>query len=546
MEREQVEEEKVAEVADTRNIYDIFRRNAETNSSHPVIIFHGKHVSYHAMLSFVDSLAESLRSMMSVLKGDRVGIALPLSPQFIVAFLAVQKIGGIAVPLDSEMTDLEYRNILSVVNLKALFVLDSFRFRPGKKDGIDFVVTTRLQDFLPFESSVAYTAKRIGKAAKIKEEGFKILRFSTLIYGNVGEAAPIDPGTDMSLALISPSRNGELQAMYFTHRNVVASAESISLGFTKQKGRFRIATILPPYLPAAMQLSVVLTIFMGGTVTTVLERNNYYRLFFLCSLFDSDYILMSPYDVGMITRNGLPNLAIRGLKGILCSSYLLNREIRESFEKKYGSRIVEYYGIPEMLGVTHFQSQDRKSEVPGSPGNTIPGVDALILEEKSNEPVAEGTTGELFLKGPGLSSEFNPPLDEPGNYLINGYMDSGDLAQVKDSVFFIMEGRRREAIVSRGILVSSREIEEVIMGIDGVSEVAVVGIPNKWGEEEILAVVSTAKEIPNIESKILRECRLKLSAQKVPGSVELRKELPKTMSGRVLKRQIIEEHSKQQ
>lgn len=531
---------------DNRNIYDIFRHNAEANSSYPLIIYHGRHFSYHSVLSLADSLAESLIKKLSISKGDRIGIALPLSPQFFITFLATQKIGAVAVPLDPEMTDFEFRNNLSTVNPKALFALDTSGFRAGTVDGLDSLVTVRLQDFLPFESSVLYTARHLGGSARFKPQGFRLFRLAELIYGPKGDAVQIDPVEDSSVALISPSRSGELQAMYFTHRNVISSVEAVARNLSKMKGRFQIATTMPPFLPGPLQLSVILTIFMGGTVTTVLDRSKYYRLFFLCSLFDCDYILVSPYDVSRILESGLPNLAIKGLRGLLCNSYLLNQDSRRMLEKKYGTRVIEYYGIPEMLGVTHFQSQDRSQDVPGSPGSTIDGVEALILEERTHEPVPEGKTGELFIRGTGLSSSFNPPIDDPGQYYVDGYLDSGDLAQFRESVIFIMEERRREAIISKGILVSSKEIEGVISEVGGVSEVAVVGIPNNRGEEDILAVVSTDSEDASLSGKIMKACRSKLSQYKIPKKIEFRKELPKTMEGRVLKRQIIEERVKPQ
>ncbi len=546
METTQNLESENADKLDPRSIYDLFQRNVEANRSNPIIIFHGRHVSYHVMLSMVDSLAESLRKKMEISKGDSIGIALPLSPQFLAVFLATQKIGAVAVPLDPGMTVFEFRNIMSIVRLKAIFVPDTLHFQPGNSDGLNYLVTTRLQDFLPFESSVLYTARNLGNAGRVKPEGFQIFRFTDLIYDARGDSVVTDPVKDRAIALISPSRSGELQAMYFTQHNVISSAEAISKSFTKLKGRFKIATTLPPFLPGSLQLSVVLTIFLGGTVTTVMGRDNYYRLFFLCSLFDCDYILTSPYDIGRILEEGLPNLAIRSMKGMLCSSYLLNPELRETIEKRYGTRIIEYYGIPEMLGITHFQSQDRSKEVSGSPGNTIPGVEARILEERTHEPVPEGTTGELFLRGPGLSTEFSPPVADPSEYYMDGFLDSGDLARMDETGIFIVEDRRREAIVSRGILISSREIEQIIAGVEGVSEVAVVGIGNNKGEEEIIAVVSAAQESPGLTGKILKACRTKLSSYKVPKKIEFRKELPKTMSGKVLKRQIIEEHTAHQ
>lgn len=529
-----------------RNLYEIFRQNVEVNRSHPVIIFHGKHVSYYSVLSMADSLAESMRKKLGIGKGDMVGIALPLSPQFFIAFIALQKIGAVAVPLDPGMTSFELGNVCGLIPMHTIFAADTTSMRLEKDSGIEAVILTRIQDFLPFEKSVAYTARNLGKPPRGIDPGIRRFRFRDLIYDARGEPETVNPEKDPAVALISPSRTGDLQAMVFTPYNLVSSATSIAKSMPPLKGRFRIATTLPAFLPASFQLSVILTIFMGGTLTTVLERDNYYKLFFLCSLFDSDYILTSPYDLNSLLEEGVPNLAIRSLKGVLCSSYLLTDSMRKRLEKTYGTRVVEFYGIPEMLGVTHLQSADRAKEKPGSPGSTIRGVEAKILEEKTHSPVPVGVTGELFLKGPGLSLEYMPPLPEPDIYHIDGYLDSGDLASTDENGVFFIEDRRREAMVSRGILVSSREVEKAISGVEGVSEVAVVGIKNDKGEEEIVAVVSTEKESPNLSTKIMRRCRALLSPYKVPRKIEFRKELPKSMAGKILKRQLIEEHTKQQ
>ena len=114
-----------------------------------------------------------------------------------------------------------------------------------------------------------------------------------------------------------------------------------------------------------------------------------------------------------------------------------------------------------------------------------------------------------------------------------------------ESGLYYIEDRRREAITSRGILVSSREIEKLIESVDGVREVAVVGISEETGNEYILAVVSSEAEGDTLISRIMQACRKSLSPYKIPRKIEFRKELPKSMSGKVLKRQIIEEHLRQ-
>lgn len=525
------------------NLYSIFRENVDANRSQPLVIFHGKYASYYSLLPLVDSLAESLRRKFSVGKGDRVGIALPLSPQFFVSFLALQKIGAVAVPLDPELKSYELDNLNSIVHMKALFCRNTVPLSIGDGSGIEAVILTRIQDFLPFEKAVATTAVSLGRSSAASVSGnVKKAMFADLIYDVKGEEEEVDPDSDPSTILISPSRDGDLQAMVFTTSNLIASAFSISRTLPPLRGRYRIGTMLPPFLPQVFQFAVTLPIFLGGTAITALERYNYYKLFSSCSIYDCDYILASPHDLNRMIDRGVPNLAIKGLKGILCSSYLLREDVPVRMEKKYGIRVIEFYGIPEMAGVTHMQRSEQSRRKPGSPGSPIAEVSARIVDETTGEDLPQGSKGELLVMGPQLAADLFPKPSVETGYFRDGFFDSGDLAKVDEDGSYFIEDRRREAIVSSGILVSSMEIETVIAAVEGVKEVAVVGIDNGKGEEDILAVVAASPETQGMGPKILGACRKLLSSYKVPDRLEFRQELPKSLSGKILKRQIIEEH----
>ena len=528
------------------NLYEIFRANVEPNRSDPLIIFHGKHVSYYSVLSMVDSMAESLKSRLNISKGDSVAICLPLSPQFFVTFLALQKIGAVAVPLDPDIKTYELHNILGLLKLKSVVCLSTTGLVIDQGHYIESVVLVRLQDFLPFEKSVAVTAKSLGKSASGISKELKVFRFTDLIYETKGEATFIDPEKEISVGLISASRSGDLQAMLFTASNLLESASSISKSLPQAKGRFKIASFLPPWVPASFQFSVTLPILMGGTVLTSIAREDYYTAFFTSSLYDCEYMIASPWDLSEIIREKIPNMAIKSLRGIITGTYLLNGEIRQGIEKIYGTRVLEYYGIPEMLGVTHMQPNDRAKQKPGSPGIPIPKVEARLLEEKSHQEVSPAAIGELYLKGPGLFTSLVPELPGDSQYFLDGFFDSGDLASMDVDSLYHIEGRMREAITSHGIMVSSHEIEKLIGGVEGVKEVAVVGVAENTGNEYILAVVSSESEGDGLSNKIMQACRKSLSKYKVPRKIEFRRELPKSMSGKVLKRQIIDEHRRQE
>ena len=137
--------EETVKQADMRSIYSLLREAEGKSSSFPLIVYHGKHVTYHNILSMVDSMAETLRKKFSVKKGDAIGIALPLSPQFIITFFAAIKIGAVSVPMDHLLTSWEMESVVKFTNLKVLVAVYTadITIRPGSS--ISGIVLTRLQ-----------------------------------------------------------------------------------------------------------------------------------------------------------------------------------------------------------------------------------------------------------------------------------------------------------------------------------------------------------------------------------------------------------------
>lgn len=523
-------------------IYQIFRQNAEKNKSHPLIIYHGRHVSYYNILSMVDSMAESLSKRFSIEKGQNIGIALPLSPQFFISFLAAQKIGAVAVPLDHGINSHELEEILSICEIKVLICATTTSLKIGGSAGIRGIILTKLQDFLPFEKAVLTTSRSGFRKSYSFHESIELGDFNDFIYGPKGELSDANAENEAAAAMIfSPSRNGDLSGLIFSSSNIISSARGISRNLLPAKGRFRIASMLPVFTTAGFQFSVTLPIFMGGTVICTFERSNYGRLLRFCSLFDCDYMIASPYDLNQMLENKVANQGIRSLKGVFSNSYLLSREVREAFEKNYGIPVIEYYGIPELLGVSHMQSADRSKRKPGGPGLPLSGVEARIIDESTKDIIQSGSRGTLLVRGPQLMIGYCSGAKDGSEYFIDGFFDSGDLARVDHDGQYFIEDRKREAISSSGILVSPHEIESVIATVEGVKEVAVIGIDNGKGNEEITAIISPGKTKATSESKLKETCSILLSPYKRPKRYDFRDELPKSMAGKILKRQLLEE-----
>ena len=524
------------------SLYSILKQSESAGTSYPLIIYHGKHVTYHSILSMVDSMAETLRGKFSVQKGDRVGIALPLSPQFIISFFAAAKIGAVAVPMDHLLTTWEMETVVKFTGIRVLVAVYTADVALKPDTGISGVVLTRLQEFLPFEKAVSVTAGQIARTTKLNRSGVKSAWFSEMIFEPKGEQEEVDLRNDPAVIFVFPSIDGDLRGITYTGRNLITSVAGMRDNMLIPKRRFRIASSTPVFSPSGFQLSVMLPVVLGGTVICAYERNDYERIGRLCSLFDCDYVCGMPNDIYRMADEKIPLQGAKSLKGALTPAYLMNGGIREMFEKAFNVPVLEYYDLAEMSGITHMQPADRNLRKQGSVGKPLSGVITRIVDETTGKEVEAGKTGLLLIGGEQVTRGYIPPQGTEENFT-DGFLRTGDMGFTDEDGFLYIKDFRREFLVSHDVIVSAREIENFLRQVDGVADAAVIGVDTGKGDQEIIAVVEPQKD-RKVSVEGLREaCSSRLSMEKVPSSFEIRDALPKSMAGKVLKRILIEERT---
>ena len=523
-----------------RSIYSILHDAESHNTSFPIIIYHGKHVTYHSLLSMADSMAETLRKKFSVKKGDRIGIALPLSPQFMVTFFAAMKIGAVAVPMDHLLTTWEMENVIHFTGIKVLVAVYTADITVKQESGISGIILTRLQEFLPFEKAVSVTAGQIAKSVKLATTGVTTAWFSEMIFEPRGEEEQVDLEADPAVMFVFPSIDGDLRGITYSGSNLLNSIAGMRENLRIPKRRFRIASSTPVFSPSGFQLSVMLPAVLGGTVICAYERNDYERLARLCSLFDCDYVCGMPNDIYSMADENVPLQGSKSLKGALCPSYLMNDGIRSMFQEKFKVPVLEYYDVPEMTGITHMQPADRNQIRQGSVGRPLRGVTQKIVDEAPGEDLEHRTVGLLLLGGNQITRGYFPAEGTEGNFSGN-MLKTGDMARIDDDGYLYVTDYHREFLISRDVIVSPAEIEKFLSQVEGVSEAAVIGLDTGQGDQKIVAVVvpATGKDV-SID-KLREVCESRLSKEKVPAEFHLRDSMPKSISGRTLKRILIEE-----
>ena len=211
--------------------------------------------------------------------------------------------------------------------------------------------------------------------------------------------------------------------------------------------------------------------------------------------------------------------------------------MQRDFEAVTGGRVVEGYGLTEASPVTHCNPVhgERRN---GTIGLPFPSTEARVADPESGAPLPPGEVGELVLRGPQVMAGYweRPTRRRPASR--RWRLRTGDMAQMSDDGFFTIVDRAKDLVIVGGINVYPREVEEVLLTHPAVADAAVIGVPDERRGELPYAFVVLAPDASATEEELLDHCRTNLARYKVPTKVEFRDELPKTMIGKVLRKDL--------
>ncbi len=211
-------------------------------------------------------------------------------------------------------------------------------------------------------------------------------------------------------------------------------------------------------------------------------------------------------------------------------------EVMRAFNAKYSVTILEGYGLSETSPVASFNHLDRPPQ-PGSIGTPIWGVEMRCVDAEGRE-VAAGELGEIVIRGHNVMKGYYKRPDATAESIRGGWFYTGDVAYKDADGYFFIKDRVKDMINRGGFNVYPREIEEVLYGHPAIAEAAVIGVHDTALGEEIKAVVAFKPGQSTTEQEIMEYCKGRLAAYKYPRSVEIRETLPKTATGKILKREL--------
>jgi len=467
---------------------------------------------------------------------------LPNIPQMVIAYYGTVRTGAIAVPTNPLYHEHELEVQLKDSGAETLVAVDLFYpvIAPVlPRTGVKHLILCGIRDFLPFPKNLLYPIK-----ARLEHQWVTVKRVPPVhdFLGLVRKApegpvsAPVLPD-DIALLQYTGGTTGVPKGAILTHRNLVVNAAQSRAWLTlRTEGAEKILSVIPFFHVYGMTTAMNLGILIGAELILlpkfhtkdVLQTIQQYRPGIFPGI-QAMYLAIGNHpDIGKYDLSSL-KVAISGAGPLM-------REVQDRFEQVTKARIVEGYGLSEASPVTHANPIFGRRKI-GSIGLPWPDLDARIMDiADPDRALPPGEVGELVVKGPQVMKGYWNKPGETAQTLRGGWLHTGDIARMDEEGYFYIVDRIKDMIKTVGENVYPREVEEVLYAHPKVKEAVVVGIPQDFLGEEIKAYIVLKEGMIATAEEIMAFCRVQLSKFKVPKQVEFRKELPKTLVGKVLRR----------
>ncbi|MDJ0377338.1 long-chain-fatty-acid--CoA ligase [Cryobacterium sp. PH31-L1] len=531
----------------TESLTDMMETSAERFAPCVALDFFGAATTYAELGEQISRAANGLRKL-GVSPGDRVALVLPNCPQHVVAFYAVLRLSAIVVEHNPLYTDRELRHQFEDHGAKVAIVWDkvyeSVRSFPGDM-GVADVVTIDLTRAMPFSKRLALTLP-IKKARDARDSLTAGPGKGAISWESIVGARKLHPShqrpllTDTAVLQYTSGTTGTPKGAILSHYNLRANAAQGSAWVAGLRpGDETVYGVLPMFhaygltlcLTFAMSIGARLVLFPKFDEKLVLDAAKHAPPTFLPAV--------PPIYDRLVTAAAKKKVSLTGIRFAISGAMNLPVSIVERWEKATGGLLVEGYGMTEASPIVA-GNPIGPSRRPGTVGVPFPSTDIRVVDP--DDPTVERgfeEEGELLVHGPQVFSGYwDRPTESAQALLPGGWLRTGDIVRVSADGFITVVDRMKELIITGGFNVSPSEVEEALLSHPDINDAAVVGLPSANGGEDVVAVVVLTPGTELDVAAVREYCRTRLSAYKVPRRIVEVDDLPRSLLGKVLRREV--------
>jgi long-chain acyl-CoA synthetase len=514
---------------------EVLTRTAKKFPNHRALIFMGTQITYQELESLVNRFAKALLSL-GVRKGDKVAMVLPNIPQIVIADFAAFRIGAVTVmnnPLYTE-TELSYQlndsNSTFLVMLDVMFPLAK---KLQEKTQAKKVILCSLSDYLPPPLKPAFPPAEVPP-----QEG--VYRFMDLLNAQTDTPVPNVPTlNDLGALIYTGGTTGISKAAMLSHANISFNTQQFRTWFSAGKdGEERMLAIYP-FFHAAGWTGMHNTCVYAAWVDILVPRPEPGQILDLIDKFKPTLLPgVATIFVALLNNEKFVNMDLSFVKAYVTGAAPMALDTIEKLKKVRNVPLINVYGLTEItpMGTATPWGGKEKPETVGVP---LPSTDLRIVDlDTGKKELKIGEIGEICFKGPQVMQGYYNKPEETALVMEGGWLKTGDVGFMDEDGYVTIVDRKKDVIIAGGFNVYPKEIDELLITHPKILEVCTIGVPDAYRGETVKVFIVAKPGQTLTAEEVIGFCKEKLAGYKVPKLVEFIDALPKSVVGKILRREL--------
>ena len=498
------------------NFYELITFQAQKRGKQTALLLNDDKISYGDIKEASDKLAAYL-SAKGVKEGDKVALFLRNSAEFVYTVFALAKLGAINVPINTFLKADELSYIL-------------------EDSGSTMLIASAIHDKVVNSSKATELCEYIiweGEEAVIGEQHLHFEEALTT-QGVVNiSAGALD---DTAVIIYTSGTTGKPKGAMLSYRNILSNTES-GRRTINVKAKDRGIVFLPMFHSFTFSIGLMLPLYVGASVVIIQSLQPFSNIFKQTLTKRVTLFFGIPDVFNALSKAKLPwyFMWFNRIRAFISGAAALQPKTLDAMAKKFKrATLLEGYGLSEASPAVCMNTF--KKQKAGSVGTALHSYEMKIVDEEMNE-VHRGTIGDIIVKGDNIMQGYLNRPTATEESIINGWLITGDMGYMDDEDFLFIVDRRKDLIISKGINIYPREIEEVIDTFEGVAASAVIGIVDENSGEAPVVYIELLEDISRLDEVALKKfMREHLANYKIPKQIHIIESLPKNATGKVLKR----------
>lgn len=505
-----------------QNFYEAIEHNAKVSPKKPIIFIDDRKVDNLRFKQKIDTFARFLE-FSGIKSRDRVALIANNSEEFMISLFAITKIGAVAVPINTFLKHEEFEYIVNDCEAKMLISSPALA-----KETKNLLYSTKVEKIVWTESYDGLDDKNYS--------------FVEITASNETHEQLLTPPTldDLACIVYTSGTTGKPKGAMLSYRNLFSNTWSGQAAFkVNEKDRFLV--FLPMFHSFTLSVMVILPVMTNAAVIIVRSVFPFANVLKQALLKRATVFLGVPSLYTSLIKAKIPwyFLWFNKIRVFISGSAPLSESVLNGFSKKFKNAVLtEGYGLSECSPAVAVNRLDKQK--PMSVGLPLESYEVKIVNDEMVElPIGE--VGEIIIKGDCVMQGYLNRPDATEEVKVNDWLLSGDLGKMDEDGFLYIVDRKKDLIISKGINVYPREIEEVLALYEGVDAAAVIGIKNEANDEEVTAFIQPKEDVELDKFQVKSYLKKHLANFKLPKNIYFVEELPKNATGKVLKRVLKEQ-----